>query len=46
MNYNKVESETLGYNHPFQTNNKAKYNNQKSMVNIPTVADDQMNDQN
>lgn len=44
-NYNKIEKETLGVNHPIQTNNKATYDNQKSMINISVAEDNQQGDQ-
>lgn len=43
--YNKIEKETLGANHPIQTNQKATYDNQKGMINISVAEDNQQGDQ-
>lgn len=43
--YNKIPEETVGVNHPIQTNDMADYNNQKSMVNISVAEDNQQGDQ-
>lgn len=43
--YDKILDEGLGVNHPIQTNNKATYDNQKSMTNISIAEDNQQGDQ-
>lgn len=43
--YNKIDKEGLGVNHPIQTNQNATYDNQKSMLNISVAEDNQQGDQ-
>jgi len=37
--------ETLGVNHPIQTNEKATYDNHKGMINVCEAEDQEQNDQ-
>lgn len=43
--YNKIPEETMGVNHPIQTNKMATYTNHKGLINIGQVEDTAQNDQ-
>jgi hypothetical protein len=43
--YNKMDDDSLGVNHPIQTNKMAKYNNHKGLINISQAEDTEQNDQ-